>query len=72
MGTFEYQSGNTKFKGEFNIYQAKSGLIMLVMGSRYTALTLSQIQDLNINCYGLENFDHDKFVSIYKIKINKQ
>ena len=34
MGKFEYQSGDTKFKGAFDIYQARSGAIMLLMGSK--------------------------------------
>ena len=65
MGKFEYQSGETTFKGAFNIYQAKSGAIMLLMGTKYTALTYCQINDLNIDCYELSEFNHDDFEHYY-------
>lgn len=65
MGKFEYQSGKTTFKGAFNIYQAKSGAIMLLMGTKYTALTYCQINDLNIDCYELSGFNHDDFKHYY-------
>lgn len=65
MGTYKYQSGETTFKGAFNVYQAKSGAIMLLMGKKYTALTYRQINDLNINCYGLSEFNLDDFEHYY-------
>ena len=65
MGKFEYQSGDTKFKGAFNIYQARSGAIMLLMGSKFTELSYSQISELDIDCYNLEDFNHDDFVNYY-------
>ena len=65
MGKFEYQSGNSKFKGYFNIYQARNGAIMLLMGSKVTALSYSQINELDIDCYNLEDFSHDAFVKYY-------
>ena len=55
----------TTFKGAFNIYQAKSGAIMLLMGAKHTALTYSQINDLNINCYELSEFNHDDYEHYY-------
>ena len=67
MGNFEYQTKNTKVKGTFNIYQARNGSIMLVMGNLATKLTYCQINELNINCYLLENFDHDDFIKHYTI-----
>ena len=65
MGKFEYQSGDTKFKGAFDIYQARSGAIMLLMGSKFTELSYSQINELDINCYELIDFNHDDFVNYY-------
>ena len=71
MGKYEYKSGEITFKGAFNIYQAKSGAIMLLMGTKHTALTYSQINDLNINCYELSEFNHDDFEHYYlKSSIN--
>ena len=65
MGKFEYESGDTKIKGDFNIYQARSGAIMLLMGTKVSALTYSQINDLDIDCYELKDFNHDDFVNYY-------
>ena len=65
MGKFEYQSGDTKFKGAFDIYQARSGAIMLLMGSKVSALSYSQISELDIDCYNLEDFNPDDFVNYY-------
>ena len=65
MGKFEYKSGDTKFKGAFNIYQARSGAIMLLMGSKVSALSYSQISELDIDCYNLEDFNHNDFVNYY-------
>jgi hypothetical protein len=65
MGKFEYESGDTKFKGAFNIYQARNGAIMLLMGSKVSALSYSQINELDIDCYELIDFNHDDFVSYY-------
>ena len=65
MGKFEYQSGDTKFKGAFDIYQARSGAIMLLMGSKVSALSYSQISELDIDCYNLEDFNRDDFVNYY-------
>ena len=65
MGKYEYQSGETTFKGAFNVYQEKTVAIMHLMGTKYTALTYSQINDLNINCYDLGEFNHDDFEHYY-------
>ena len=65
MGKFEYESGGTKFKGAFNIYQARNGAIILLMGTKVSALTYSQINDLGINCYELADFNHDDFSKYY-------
>ena len=65
MGKYQYESGNKKFKGEFNVYQAKSGAITLLMNKVHTALTLRQVNELNINCYELEEYNHDDFEHYY-------
>jgi hypothetical protein len=67
MGKFEYVSGDTKFKGLFNVYQAKSGAIIVVMGTKCTALTFAQVNDLSINCYALADFNQDNFCKYYNI-----
>ena len=66
MGKFEYETGDIKFKGAFNIYQARNGAIMLLMGTKISALTYSQINELNIDCYELEDFNHDDFHKYYQ------
>ncbi len=65
MGKFEYGSGDTKIKGDFNIYQARNGAIMLLMGSKVSKLSYSQINELGIDCYELKDFNHDDFVNYY-------
>jgi hypothetical protein len=65
MGKFEYKAGVSTFKGAFNIYQARSGAIILLMGTSISALNYSQINDLNIDCYELDNFNHDDFKKYY-------
>ena len=73
MGKFEYGSGDTKIKGDFNIYQARNGAIMLLMGSKVSILSYSQINELDIDCYELIDFNHDDFVNYYvpSLNINK-
>ena len=70
MGKFEYDSGNTIFKGAFNIYQARNGAIMLLMGSKASVLSYSQINELDIDCYELIDFNHDDFVNYYVPSLN--
>ena len=70
MGKFEYKSGDTKFKGAFNIYQARNGAIMLLMGSKVSILSYSQINELDIDCYELIDFNHDDFVNYYVPSLN--
>jgi hypothetical protein len=72
MGKFEYQSGDTKIRGDFNVYQARNGAIILVMGKRFITLTHSQLLDLNLNCYGLLDFDYDSFKDYYKTENNNR
>lgn len=67
MGHYEFQSGETKFKGNFNIYQAKKGAIILLMGTSCIQLSYSQVNNLPINLYSLDDFDHDLFLKFYNV-----
>jgi len=69
MGKFSYQIGNSTYTGEFNIYQAKHGGIMLSMGKKATCLTQQQVNDLSIDCYGLAEFDIDAYKNFYKNEV---
>lgn len=66
MNKYSYTTGNEKRKGAFNIYQAKNGAIVLVMGTAHTLFTSRQIMDLGIDCHGLADFDVDAFRNHYK------
>jgi hypothetical protein len=66
MGKFSYQSGDTTFKGDFNIYQARHGGIMLLMGNTAVCLTQQQVNDLAITVYELAEFDLDSYKSFYE------
>jgi hypothetical protein len=66
MGKFSYQVGDTTYKGDFNIYQARHGGIMLLMGKTAICLTQQQVNDLAIDCYGLAEFDIDAYKSFYE------
>lgn len=63
---FTYEmAGKSRATGFFNIYQAKNGKIILNMGSSVTAISMKQIQELNIDVYSLQEFDHDNFCKAY-------
>jgi hypothetical protein len=66
MGKFSYQSGDTTFKGDFNIYQARHGGIMLLMGNTAVCLTQEQVNNLAIDCYSLAEFDFNSYKSFYE------
>jgi len=51
--------------GFFNIYQGKNGFIFLQMGNGYTKLTETQIEDLGINLYSIQEFDHAQYLKVY-------
>jgi len=55
--------------GYFNIYQARNGKIYLQLGNCITVLTPRQINELNINCYNLNDFDVDLFLKAYRKKL---
>jgi hypothetical protein len=62
-------ANNSRAKGQFNIYQAKTGKIFLNMGNCVTCLSMKQIQELNINVYDLPEFDYDDFCKAYPKEI---
>ena len=66
--TYDVKGGSVS--GTFNIYQARNGAIMLLMGSKVTALSYSQINELDIDCYELEDFNYDDFVDYYVPSLN--
>ena len=62
---FTYDVKGGSVSGVFNIYQARNGAIMLLMGSKVSKLSYSQINELGIDCYELKDFNHDDFVNYY-------
>jgi hypothetical protein len=70
MNQFEYKINEGAKKGAFNIYQASSGAIMLLMGNRVTALNRNQLSDLQLDLYSLIDFDHDQFITYYSCHAN--
>jgi len=68
MGNFKYENKNGTTKGAFNIYQAKSGAIMLLMGNVAVPFTLEQIEKLHINCYELDDFHPESFHQYYVVQ----
>lgn len=67
MGHYEFESAGIKFKGDFNIYQAKKGAIILLMGTSCIQLSYSQVNNLPIILYSLKDFDHDSFLKFYNV-----
>ena len=65
MGKYNYKHKETTFKGDFNIYQARSGAIMLLMAKIAVPLTFEQVDKLPIDCYALEDFDPESFHQYY-------
>lgn len=65
--TFQYSTSEGICKGDFAIYQAKSGAIMLMMGTVFTVLTTKQVSDLGISVYYLPDFSHDDYLKYYEV-----
>lgn len=66
MGKYEYEGRNgLQNSGSFDIYQAKDGGIVLLMGLDRTYLTLAQVNELSLDIYGLRDFDKDNFTKYY-------
>jgi hypothetical protein len=62
-----YKVDNGTVSGYFNIYQARSGHIMLMMGKGVTQLTERQVMELNIDVYSLMDFDYDDYLKAYSL-----
>ena len=62
---YEYEAGEYKVKGFFKIYQAVDGSIILCMNNRFTRLKKTQLNDLCLDLYILDDFNHDKFTEYY-------
>ena len=66
---FTYQLSDTSYtSGYFSIYQSKNGAIMLTMGNDSIALTIEQIEKLNIDLYSMDGFDINDYKKYYNIK----
>ena len=65
VNQFSYEIPTGKVSGAFNIYQANSGIIYMMMGKSFTKLEYHQINDLCIDVYSLKDFDHDLFMEAY-------
>ena len=65
---FSYETSGGMCLGEFNIYQARSGHIYLVMGNSRTKLSIKQVDDLCINCYSLIDFSMEGFIRAYGVE----
>jgi len=62
---FKYQTSTGTVSGSFNIYQSRSGYIILSMGDLCTRLNYSQIIELGIDLYSLIDFDNDAYKMAY-------
>ena len=63
--SYKYSIKGGHVKGFFNIYQARSGKIMLQMNNSFTELTEKQINDLAVDVYYLNDFDYDDYKKAY-------
>jgi len=62
---FGYMTASGFVHGVFNIYQARNGKIILVMGNGLTQLTEQQVKDLYIDVYDLQDFDYEDYKKAY-------
>ena len=53
--------------GYFSIYQAKNGMIGIVMSDRNTLLTHKQCKDLAIDIFILDEFNFEDFKKAYNL-----
>lgn len=63
---FIYETQFGTKSGFFNIYQAKSGAIYMMMGNMFTILTSLQIKELKLFVLELKDFNEDDFRKYYK------
>lgn len=64
---FSYATSKGVVVGAFNVYQARSGLVYLVMQDGHTPLSLLQLKALHIDVSVLLEFDEALFQSAYRI-----
>jgi hypothetical protein len=63
---FSYEISKGSVSGDFNVFQARNGLIFLSMGRGQTPLSENQISILGIDVYSLIAFDYDLFKKAYE------
>lgn len=66
VNQFCYQTSIGYARGQFNIYQARNGKIILALANAATELSYNQVTDLNICIYELKEFDYDLFCRAYE------
>lgn len=69
---FSYQTKTGYCKGRFNVFQNIYGAILIAMGDNTTTLTHQQVEDLGINVYDLNQFDHEDYLEYYKLNKTKK
>ena len=67
MGKYQYTIGKTTYKGDFSIYQAIHGGIVMAMANRFITLSHFQVTSLSINYLEIEDFNHSDFLKYYKL-----
>lgn len=66
--TFNCNTTSGKSEGAFNIYQARNGGIVLLLGDAITFLTIANLHDLRIDVSELNNFSQEDFRNYYDIR----
>lgn len=64
---YVYRTDRGKCMGYFNIYQARNGKIMLMMGSKCVSLSIEQVDGLPIDLFSLDDFDQDLYIQAYEL-----
>ena len=64
-GNFKYPLKQGVSKGVFNIYQSRTGAIILVMANNYIILSKEQVEQLHLPLYELELFNPDSYNEYY-------
>lgn len=62
---YTYQVQNGRVRGDFNVFQARNGLVFLLMGRGQIPLSYDQISILGIDVYSLIDFDYELFKTAY-------
>ena len=63
--SYRYDTKDGYVKGFFNIYQARSGKIILQMSNNFAELSKDQINDLSVDVYSLNDFNYDDYKKAY-------